>query len=100
MSTEQAQQLIRRAMEDDAFRERIEAAPTEERRSILAAEGYGDVRLSHIAAALPTSAGGELSDEDFAAVAGSGGTATSAAVSGSVGGTATFVVTVAIAAAA
>ncbi len=85
MSDEQAAALIRRMVDDADFVARIEAAPVESRRAILREEGYGDVRLKNVAAMLPKSAGGELSDEDFAAVSG-GNALTGAAVSGSVSG--------------
>lgn len=76
MSLEQAQALVRRTATDPDFRARLDNAPIEDRRAILEAEGYGDVKLSHLSKALPESAGGELSDDEFLAVA--GGNATTA----------------------
>jgi Nif11 domain len=99
MSVEEAQQLVQRAIDDPDFRARLENASQEEKRSVLESEGYGNVTLSHVSQALPGSAGGELSDEEFAAVAGAGGNTTvSMAAGGSVGGTVTFVATVVVAA--
>ncbi|MEO1058117.1 MAG: hypothetical protein AAFY28_14495 [Actinomycetota bacterium] len=82
MSTSQAQALIRRTMEDDGFARRLLEAPVEERRGILEAEGYGDVRLAHIAAVLPQSVGGELADDEFAAAVGGAHTATAIGLAG------------------
>ncbi len=70
MSVDQATQFIQRVQNDAAFRQRLEHADPGDRRAILTEEGYGDMRLSHLSAALPKSHGGELSDEEFAAVAG------------------------------
>ena len=88
MSTDLARDLIARYTTDAEFRERVERAPFEEKRAILEAEGFGEVRLRHLAEMLPESAGGELSDEEFAAVAGGDGTLTvaTAAVTGGVTG--------------
>ena len=82
MTVEQAQALIARVVSDPDFVSRLEAAPPEQRRAILTEEGYGDVKLRHLSRALPESAGGELTDEEFAAVAGGAtGTGTVSAVS-------------------
>ncbi len=70
MSTEQAAALVRRVQTDGEFRTRLTDAATEDRRAILTDEGYGDVKLTHVSQALPASHGGELSDEEFAAVTG------------------------------
>ncbi|MEO1056323.1 MAG: Nif11 family protein [Actinomycetota bacterium] len=70
MSVEQARQLVQRLSSDDEFRNRLEQAAPTDRPAVLSAEGYGDVRLSHISQALPHSHGGELSDAEFAAVSG------------------------------
>ena len=70
MSVDQARAFVNRVLTDPEFVERLEAAPPAERRGILTEEGYGDVRLMSLTQALPQSAGGELSDEEFAAVAG------------------------------
>jgi predicted ribosomally synthesized peptide with nif11-like leader len=71
MSIQQAQAMVKRLAEDETFRQRLEAAPTpQEKRAILTAEGYGDIKLRHVSQALPTSMGGELSDEELGAVAG------------------------------
>ena len=76
MSTAQANAMIQQLLTDQDFRERLEAAPVEGKRAVLAAEGYGDVKLAHLSAVLPESSGGELTDEEFAAVAGGRGTGT------------------------
>ncbi|MEO1058200.1 MAG: Nif11 family protein [Actinomycetota bacterium] len=73
MSIEQAQALIRRLNDDEEFQQRFIDTPAEDRRALLEAEGYGDVRPPHLAHTLPKSAGGELTDDEFAAVAGAGG---------------------------
>jgi Nif11 domain len=101
MSTDQARQLVKRVIDDDEFRERLDATPNEEKRALLAREGYGDVKLRHLSDALPQSSGGELSDEEFAAVAGGGKTTTLASVAGSAasGGVVSATVVVAIASA-
>ena len=76
MSIELARELVERVASDDVFRTRLEETPLEQRRALLEAEGFGDVRLKHLSAALPDSIGGELSDEEFSAVAGGGKTGT------------------------
>ncbi|MEO1056853.1 MAG: Nif11-like leader peptide family RiPP precursor [Actinomycetota bacterium] len=97
MSDEQAAALVRRVLEDPEFARRLEATPFDERRALLRAEGYGDVRLRHVASALPESVGGELSDDEFAAVAG-GNALTGAAISaGATVGSVTIIATVAMA---
>ncbi len=70
MSEDTARSLIQRFVNDPDFRARLESTEIAERRALIEQEGYGEVRLQHIAAVLPESAGGELSDEEFAAVAG------------------------------
>lgn len=81
MSVEKAQELLRRTASDDEFRARLEAATQDEKRAILREEGFADVKLSHVSKALPESAGGELSDEEFAAVAGGSGKTTNVTIS-------------------
>jgi predicted ribosomally synthesized peptide with nif11-like leader len=76
VSIEQAHALIRRTAEDPDFVARLESTSVQDKRALLAAEGYGDVTLRHLSQALPESAGGELTDEEFAAVAGAGNTVT------------------------
>ncbi len=102
MSKELVQQLVRRALEDADFRQRLEATPVSDRRALLEEEGYGDIQLHHVAQMLPRSSGGELSDEDFAAVVGAVGTSTmnSAAVSAGATAVGTFTVTIGVALAA
>ncbi len=75
MSVEQATELVRRVQSDPEFRQRMETADPADLRAILTEQGYGDIRLTHISQALPRSSGGELSDAEFAAVAGGGDTA-------------------------
>jgi predicted ribosomally synthesized peptide with nif11-like leader len=71
MSVEQAQAFLKRIHEDEAFRTRVEAAPTPaDKRAILEAEGYGEVKLRHLSQVLPESMGGELSDEELQQVSG------------------------------
>ncbi|MEO1056324.1 MAG: Nif11-like leader peptide family RiPP precursor [Actinomycetota bacterium] len=74
MSVELATELVRRVHSDPEFRQRLQTADPADRRAILLDQGYGDIRLSHVSQALPQSSGGELSDEEFAAVAGAGTT--------------------------
>lgn len=76
MSVEQAKGLVEKVSSDSDFRERLEAAPVGERRTILEEHGFGDVKIAHVSGATPESNGGELSDEEFAAVAGAGNTTT------------------------
>ncbi len=73
MSVDKAKELVGRLHQDAEFRARIEAVPREERRAIIVEEGYGDVTMTHVAGALPRSEGGELTEEEFAEVAGGGG---------------------------
>ncbi|MEO1056851.1 MAG: Nif11-like leader peptide family RiPP precursor [Actinomycetota bacterium] len=70
MSVDAARSLVQRVTTDSDFRARLEAADVADRRTIIEEAGYGEVRLAHVAQALPQSAGGELSDDEFAAVAG------------------------------
>ena len=70
MSVEQAQALVERAIRDPEFAKRLAETPIDQRRPILVEEGYGDVQLRHLSKVLPEAAGGELSDEEFAEVAG------------------------------
>ncbi|MEO1056850.1 MAG: Nif11 family protein [Actinomycetota bacterium] len=87
MSVELAQGLVRRLATDADFRARLEGAATPaEGRAILRAEGFGDVALAHMSAALPEHAGGELSDEEFAAVAGGSHTTTALTIAAGGGG--------------
>ena len=72
MSVEQARGLLQKVAEDEEFRARLDSAPHDQKRSILAEAGFGDVKQRDISRALPDSAGGELSDEEIAAVAGDG----------------------------
>ncbi len=96
VSVQQAQDLVRRVGADPDFKARLESADLADRRAILEAEGFGDVRLSHLAHALPVASGGELSDEEFAAVAGGDSSSdfdpTTATISIGVGVAAIFVV--------
>ncbi len=79
MSVDQACEFVKRYATDAEFRDRIDqAASQEERRAFMEEAGFSEVRLQHLANALPRSAGGELSEEGFAAVA--GGDAAAAAV--------------------
>ena len=73
MSVDRARALIQRVSTDEEFARRLIEAPVEDRRQIIESAGFGDVRLSHMSEALPERAGGELSDEEFAAVAGGKG---------------------------
>lgn len=93
MSTEQARDLVRRVTSDAEFRDRLDQAPYDRKRAILSEEGYGDVRLRHVSEALPESAGGALTDEEFAAVAGAGVT-TVVTVGGGAAGSAVVSATV------
>lgn len=95
MSTDQARQLVQRVRDDPEFRARLEAAPSDQKRAVLESEGFGDVKLRHLSESLPESQGGELSDEEFAAVAGGGVTTDLTA-----GGSAASGVTIVVAAAA
>ncbi len=71
MSVDQARDFFQRYMTDEDFRARLDAAGSPaDRRVILNEEGFPDMRLSHVAEVLPQSVGGELSDEEFANVAG------------------------------
>ena len=70
MSVEQARGLLQKVAEDEEFRARLDSAPHDQKRSILAEAGFGDVKLRDISMALPESAGGELSDEEMEQVAG------------------------------
>ncbi len=72
MSVEQAQAFVNRLAEDAQFRQQFVESPIEEHRAMLVEAGLGDIRLKHIAEVLPQSAGGEVSDEEFAAVTGGG----------------------------
>jgi predicted ribosomally synthesized peptide with nif11-like leader len=84
MSAEQAQAFLKRIAEDEAFRQRLGAAPApSDKRAILTAEGYGDVRLRHFSEALPQSLGGELSDDELVEVAGGLDSSTAVSVVGS-----------------
>ena len=76
MSVQQAQEFLKRLIEDDEFRARLESLPVNGRRQVLIEEGYGDIQLEHLDGALPTHMGGELTDEEFNAVAGGGATKT------------------------
>ena len=76
MSVEQARALVKKATTDSEFVARLERAPDSEKRAILQAEGFGDVKLAHLSEALPESSGGELSDEEFTSVVGAGSTTT------------------------
>ncbi len=98
MSDDAARALVRRLSTDTEFAERLRDLPPDERRALLDSEGYEGVRLKHMANALPESSGGELSDEEFAAVVGAGSTETdlvsvASAVSGAtlLGGPAAYV---------
>ncbi len=94
MSVEQATEFVHRLMSDAEFREQLAEAPIGARRDLLVSAGFGDVKLSHVSEVLPTSAGGELSDDEFRAVAGgdlttaitvtAAGSAAGGAVSGAV----------------
>lgn len=76
MSAEQAKGLVQKVSQDADFRAQLEGASLEERRALLAENGFGDIKMKHIADATPVKAGGEMSDEEFAAVAGAGNTTT------------------------
>jgi predicted ribosomally synthesized peptide with nif11-like leader len=80
MSIEQAIALMNRAATDPEFLARLNETPVDQKRAVLVAEGYGDVKIAHLSQAIPASLGGELSDEEFAAVAGGGSTATTLTV--------------------
>ncbi len=71
MSVDTAREFVQRYATDAEFRGRIEqAASSQERRAIMDEAGFSEVRLAHLAHALPQSSGGELSDEEFAGVTG------------------------------
>lgn len=76
MSAEQARGLVQKVSEDADFRAQLEGASLAERRALLEEHGFGDIKMKHIADATPEKAGGEMSDEEFAAVAGAGNTTT------------------------
>lgn len=76
MSVEQAKQLVKKVSQDADFRAKLDAAPIADKRAILKENGFGDVMLRHVSQALPSSSGGELTDEEFSAVAGGGATST------------------------
>ncbi|MEO1056852.1 MAG: Nif11-like leader peptide family RiPP precursor [Actinomycetota bacterium] len=76
MSVDQAKAVVQRFQTDPEFVARIQAAAPDERRAIIEEEGYGDVTLASLSQALPERHGGELSDEEFDAVAGGGSTGT------------------------
>jgi hypothetical protein len=97
MSVDQARALMRRMTADPDFAARLRDTPIEEKRGVLVAEGYGDVKLTHISQALPESRGGELTDEEFASVVGAGDTTT---IVSAASGPAESVVSVAAASAA
>lgn len=83
MSVDQARALVRRLNDDPEFAERLQALPVEERRQVLESEGFGVVLKEHIDAAIYPG-GGELSDDEFAAVAGGTSSGTDNAIAGSV----------------
>lgn len=76
MTVEQATALVQRLQSDPEFRQRLESADHADKRAVLESGGYGDVKLADVSRALPSSAGGELTDQEFEAVSGGVGSAT------------------------
>jgi predicted ribosomally synthesized peptide with nif11-like leader len=69
MSVDRARQLIVKAGNDAAFREKIERAAPAERTALLESYGFGGITSADLQA-VKTGEAGELSDTDLQAVAG------------------------------
>ncbi|MEO1055568.1 MAG: Nif11-like leader peptide family RiPP precursor [Actinomycetota bacterium] len=70
MSIDNAQRLVQRLAGDAELSQRLANTDRDGRQAILAEEGFEPVTLRELSAVMPQSHGGELSDEEFAAVAG------------------------------
>jgi predicted ribosomally synthesized peptide with nif11-like leader len=69
--TDNVQQFLNRVAEDHSFRERLEAATTQEEKSaILRSEGFGEVHKADVEAFMREQGSAELSDAELEAVAG------------------------------
>lgn len=97
MSKQSIQALLERVESDDEFRTHTLMLPLERRKEFIRQAGY-DIEPSDVAYIHEIAGAPELSDEDLERVAG-GGSVTSVAVRGGVGGTVAVAGIVAIAAA-
>jgi predicted ribosomally synthesized peptide with nif11-like leader len=96
MSVESAKKFIERLASDAEFRTQVESAADPVAKKKLVQEAGFDFDMADIAAVLPESAGGELSDAELEGVAGglTAGETASAAVSAGVGSAIVSVATV------
>jgi predicted ribosomally synthesized peptide with nif11-like leader len=70
MSVESAKKFVERMLSDAEFRAEVEAKPDPlSKRQFVQSAGY-DFDMADIAAVMPQSAGGELSDQELEGVAG------------------------------